>query len=690
MITHLKIRSRSALFSLLSLLVSLSSYALETRTTPEQAQAGSLLFNNGNGGYTQALTLNADAQVRIHGMTAQIELTQHFKNDSNQWKEAIYVFPLPEDAAVFHMEIQIDERIIVGEIKEKKEAKAIYQKAKREGKVAALTEQERPNLFTQSVANIPPHAVVTVKLTYQHRIQYDMGAFAWRLPMTLTPRYIPQAATTAADLQSRFGSLASEQNTVTHTGWSLPTASVPDAHRITPPMQSAQQPRKPQMTLNIELASGLSLNHVRGAYHEVTVTEQNGIHNIRLKQASVPMDRDFVLEWLPDTGKSPSAGVFTETVNGEYYASLMLVPPQSTEPVALERDIVFVIDTSGSMAGVSIRQARQSLIMALDRLKPGDRFNIIEFNSHHTELFTQLENADTANIDIARRWVGRLNADGGTEMLPALDTALKSFNSESRLQQLVFITDGAIGNENQLFKRIQSGLGKTRLFAVGIGSAPNAYFMKKAAEFGRGTATYIGDVTEVAGKMSELFMKLETALVTNIQIDWGAEAEQYPAQVGELYAGEPLLLTAKLKTPSSGVAVSGITQKQSWSRFLQPDPNSSQAGIARNWARAKIESLEDSKTRGADSSEIRQSVLTLALRHQLLSAYTSFVAVEQTISRPIMQSLDSQPIANTMPKGSLQAVPTSRTATPSMLFAWLGTLAMAGFLGLRRRAVREI
>lgn len=669
------------------LLLLIAAPTTQAEILAEQAQSGSLLIQEAPGHYQPASILEAAAQVSIKGMSAQVHLSQEFKNDSDQWREAVYVFPLPPDAAVYRMQMQIDERLIIGEIKERAEAKKIYDQAKDQGKLAALTEQERPNLFTQNVANIPPHARVKITIDYQHSVHYELGAFSWRLPLTLTPRYIPGPPLSALSVAQRFEPEPAEDLSIGAFGWSAPSSVVADAERISPPMRESAL--APEMTIVIELDSGLALAEVNSLYHPINVNRNKGKHLIELTDTKAAMNRDFVLCWLPEAGHAPLVGVFSEQVEGQEYANIMLLPPQSGKATALERDIVFVIDTSGSMAGAAIRQAKQSLALALGRLKPGDRFNVLEFNSSHSSLFEQLHGAESSNIHRAQAWVEQLNAGGGTQMLPAFTTAMSYLDNAERLQQLVFITDGAIGNEAQLFSSIQSELGSARLFAVGIGSAPNSYFMKKAAHFGRGSATYIGDIAEVASKMDELFLKLESALVTNIQVDWGTQVEQYPQHIGDLYLGEPLLLSAKLSSPTSSITVTGSSHDQAWQRNVPVKHDQQRAGIARNWARAKIEALEDEKITGADPTAVRKSVLELALQHQLLSAYTSFVAIEQEPTRPLHETLNSEAIPNAMPQGSQQALRFSSTATNAPILWWLGALALLACLALRIRKLSK-
>ncbi len=707
----------------------LSAPVSPSRISPSNAKAGQLLFKSDSGHYTQAIHLQSKNQLTITGMVATAELTQSFQNTSSDWQEGIYVFPLPEKAAVSYMEMQIGDRRIVSKIKEKQEAKRIYAQAKKQGKKAALVEQERPNLFTQSVANIAPGETISVTLRYQHAITYDQGEFSVRIPMTLTPRYIPGNALLNDDIEIA--------NNGSHGwGWSVATDQVNDAQRITPFMQSSSQalstrnneeqvinkPLNP-MTLSVSLNAGLPLAAIDSPYHDIVINKANGKHQVTTRTSNIPMDRDFELRWQPVAEQAPSAAVFMETTEtiktkdtqtespetSNDYALLMLLPPQQESLTAtLPRQAIFIIDTSGSMQGSSIVQAKQSLQLALTRLGPQDQFNIIEFNSNYTQLFSQPQTADSQNIQRAQQFVNRLQANGGTEMAPALQAALTSPEQEGFLKQVVFITDGSVGNETALFALIDQHLSNARLFTVGIGSAPNSFFMRKSAEFGRGTFTYIGKTQEVAERMNSLFRKLESPVLSNLSIEWpdSVQAESWPKQLPDLYLGEPLLVHSRFdKGLSKGnhrIIVRGKIAGQDWQRSLKltktAPNNTSKAtkGIAKLWGREKISALLDEKVRGRDASEVRNDVLAVALQHQLISPYTSLVAVEEKISRPASEALKQSGIPNLVAKGQKpqpqamvknlhksKTVSYPRTATSGPLNLLLGFLALVILLAIR-------
>jgi Ca-activated chloride channel homolog len=601
---------------------------------------GTLLFKQ-DGLYNRAAQLNIDVVMKITGMINRVSVTQSFTNTSENWQEGIYVFPLPENAAVDQMRLKIGERIIEGQIKEKQAAKKIYQQAKKQGKQAALTEQERPNIFTTSVANIAPHETINVEIEYQQIVNYDNGVFSLRFPMVVGPRYIPGKQLIEEQYTEGFSG----------TGWAVNTDEVPDAARITPPVLNPNSERKNKVAININLDAGLALEKIDSPYHEIEVNKNSDQYQIVLKQESTLANRDFELNWQPHASVAPKAALFTEELNGDTYAMIMMVPPTVEKFEALNREVIYVIDTSGSMGGQSIVQARAALELALTRLKPGDRFNVIQFNSQTSKLFSQSELVTPTSLQQAINYVRSLNAGGGTEMATALRAALANQGENNDLRQVIFLTDGSIGNEQALFEIIQNKLGRTRLFTIGIGSTPNSHFMQRAANFGRGTHTYIGKINEVQTKMRALFEKIESPVLKDISIDWTQTSmEIWPQKIIDLYKGEPLLITAKTNQQLGEIKVTGKVANNNWSSSLKLDGGQSRNGISTLWARNKIAALMEKK-RDAEFESIKKTIIETALEHHLVSKYTSLVAVDVTPVRPKDQQLDSHAIPTHLPKG---------------------------------------
>ena len=599
---------------------------------PNDLGTGALLFPSKEPGYfVEAPRLATDVTIDVNGPIMRTRVTQRFENPSKGWVEGTYVFPLPEDSAVDTLKMQIGDRFIEGQIKPRQEAKEIYEQAKAEGKKAALLEQQRPNIFTNQVANIGPGETVVVQIEYQSAVRQSNGLYSLRFPIVVAPRYNPQPIVQTVDLDSRTGYAVNDP--------------VPDREKIEAPVLDPKENAKVNpVTLTVNLKAGFPLGEVKSAYHDVDTANLDDLsRRVTLKGDSVPADRDFELTWKAIEGKSPYAGLFRETVGKKTYLLSFVTPPAAAADAGakpLKREIVFVIDNSGSMAGPSMEQAKESLALAISRLKPEDRFNVIRFDDTMSVHFPDLVEATPDKREDAIAYVRGLTADGGTEMLPALEAALRSQGpvQAGALRQVVFLTDGAIGNETQLFDEIQKNRGDARVFTVGIGSAPNSHFMTKAAEYGRGSFTLIGSENQVAERMGELFTKLESPAMTDISASFeGAAASDItPNPMPDLYRGEPVVLTAELDgaAPEGKLQILGKAGDQPWRVEMDIAKASTGQGIAKLWARRKIDDLEASAASIADPATLDKRIETVALAHHLVSRVTSLVAVDATPSRP--------------------------------------------------------
>lgn len=649
--------------------VMLAASAEAATVTVNDPKAGALLIRTGTAGqYTLAPTVETEVSIHVTGMIARTRVTQAFHNPGDEFVEGVYVFPLPEKAAVDHLRMLIGERVIEGRIQEKAEARRTYETAKREGKKAALVEQQRPNLFTNSVAHIGPKEMVRISIEYQQSLAYENGAYRLRFPLAVTPRYVP----------------VTEKN-----GAGEPDPAVLYAD-FTDPGHGPVNP----VDIAVVIDAGVPLANVKSSYHDAMIEKQDGRRTlVYLVKEQEEADRDFELTWSLAPGDAPQAALFTQTVAGTGYALLMVVPPPPTaaEKGAFERvprETILIADTSGSMQGASMEQAKAALVHALGTLTERDRFNVVEFNSVTRPLWPDALPATASNVRTAKAWVEQLRANGGTDMMPALTFALDNREVPGYLRQVVFMTDGAVGNEDALFRLITEKLGNSRLFTIGIGSAPNSHFMTKAAQFGRGTFTFIGDVREVREKMAALFGKIEAPVLQDVAITWpdGTAVETFPARVPDLYLGEPILISASARVFSGTVIVSGKRGSQPWSAALTP--TSDRTGVGALWARSKIASLMDEITRGADPASVRPHVVKVALEHHLVSAYTSLVAVDVTPTGP--SHAKTALVKASLPKGwgaHGGTIPQTDTAATLQLLMGLLALSAAAFVAVIGRRV---
>ncbi|WP_159820451.1 marine proteobacterial sortase target protein [Colwellia sp. 20A7] len=700
-------------FSYLLVLTKVSANELSMDNIPYQSISSGTLYFKNNEKYASALIQKSDYQVTINGLLAKVNFTQTFKNSSNDFVEAVYVFPLVDDASVSSMIMEIGERRIVGKIKEKKQAQKLYIKAKTAGKRVGLVSQQRPNLFTTKVANIAPGESIKINLHYFQSIKLNNETFSLRIPLTLTPRFIPSAHAVNRKTLIHASNTNDELKVINTTrinshGWAMNNDRVDDASEITPIQtreDTADNNSKNQtVTLSVDLNGGLPLTNVTSLYHQISKTPLNDKLLISLADKNTKLDQDFVLEWQLEQDNVPKAAFFiqseTDVSNNKYeYGLLMLMPPSNDYAQAIDKDVIYIIDTSGSMGGVAIRQAKQSLITALDLLNSNDTFNIISFEDSTQRLFKVSKLANVDNIAQAKYWLSQLEAGGGTNMYPAIEQALTAENNDHIYKQVVFITDGSVGNETELFNLIERKLDNSRLHTIGIGSAPNSYFMSQAAKIGRGTYRYIGSINEVSHEMTELFNQISKPLMQKVVLSWPmADVETFPKNIPDLYSGQPLMISARwLKNESneqsnkedrvgnskvgSTINVSGQLAAMTWQEKVNItnvkdksiNTNSAESsfdadkvniGVAQWWAKEKIDHLIDLHRRGSiEQKEIVKSEITnLALQHHLLSPYTSFIAIEEEITRKEGAPLKSKAINNLMPKGSTQIIPLANTS----------------------------
>lgn len=642
-------------FVCLALLFIASAARAQTRPAPAPAglvtlndiESGALLLNSTEPGkYVPAPLLATDVKVDVTGPISRTRVTQQFINPGDGWVEGKYIFPLPENSAVDTLKMVIGERVIEGRIKEKQEARRAYEEAKATGKKASLVEQQRPNVFINSVANIGPGETVLIQIEYQQTVHRDGETFSLRFPMVVAPRYTPKTADPRlVDFQPRGN------------GWGDVIAPEPEDHLKQPPVLHPDMGKINPVSLSVSLDAGFPLGDVTSPHHEVAL-KRDGTRKatLTLKNELVPANRDFELVWKPAATKAPAAALFRERVNGEDYLLVMLTPPSgSVQPATRPREAIFVIDNSGSMSGPSIDQAKESLLWALDRLTPGDTFNVIRFDDTLTVLFPGAVPAHGENLAIARKFVKGLEANGGTEMLPALKASLIDVhaNDDTRLRQIVFLTDGAISNEADLFREITANLGRSRLFTVGIGSAPNSYFMTRASEAGRGTFTHIGSAAQVSERMSELFTKLQNPVMTNITATWPEArlTESWPNPIPDLYQGEPVVLSARMPKAAGTLILRGDVAGQPWEVRMPVNAGEARPGIGKLWARRKIEQLEADAQIAGEWDANDDAILRVALAHHLVSRATSLVAIDVTPARPDGEKLTAKDLPVNLPDG---------------------------------------
>ena len=586
-----------------------------------------------------ANTLETTIDMTVSGPILRAKVRQKFRNTTQFWSEGIYTFPLPEQAAVDRLRMVVGERVIEGQIHEKQSAQRIYQKARNTGKKTSLLSHHRSNIFTTSIANISPGEEVIVEFEYQQLLDFKDNRYALRFPMVSTPQYTP--ARTRLD-----------------TEFIAPLNVI----------RSAQEAPGNPVTITVDLKAGFPIETLTSTSHTFKKDKLSEAHyKVSLAGRAQDSNRDFVLSWKLKPSAEPMVRVLREDVEGESYGLLMLMPPQlsggppnsegshneeneneeneneensSEERDRINRELILVLDVSGSMQGESIEQARSAMLKAVSQLRPEDHFNIIYFNTRSWQLFPQSLPAQESNLNFARRSILDQSADGGTDMRPALQMGLNVARGSERLRQVIFITDGAVSNETDLFSEIKAHLGDSRLFTVGIGSAPNSYFMRKAALAGRGTFTYVSQAKDVSHKMNSLFRKLASPALTDLGFDINdPSASVLPQPLPDLYLGEPVYVAFKSRNFPKFAELSGKLDGVPSSLRVSLQNPLRHDGVAVEWARRKITALQEtyreasvgdysSLSSKARKQKIRNEIVDLAIFHHQVSKFTSLVTVD--------------------------------------------------------------
>lgn len=612
--------------------------------TPSRVGEGCLLYRLPlSGRYETVPLVHTDVALDVRGLVAAATVTQQYVNNTNEPIEAVYVFPLPHDAAVYDMEIRIGNRVIRSVIKEREEAKRTYEAAKSEGKRAALVEEERPNIFTASVANLMPADHVDVRLRFVEPLRWEDSRVRLIFPMVVGPRYI-----TGTQVIGHDG-----------TGWAANSDAVPDASRITPPVRNPEARPGHDISLAVDLDAGFD-GAIKSVSHEITVRRlADGRQHIELARGATIPNKDFVLEVQQAESAQPKTSLFLspEKESGETYFLLTAFPPtvQPTKRVPLE--MLYLIDISGSMSGTSIQQAHEALLQALDRLTSADRFGIVAFNHSYYEFASQPLTASPENVAAARRYVEGLEASGGTEMLPALLHVMQKPETAGYLRHIVLLTDGDLGNEEQIFSALRHDLGGARLYTVAIGSAPNFFLATKMAQFGRGSFTHIADISEIRKQMGRLLETIESPVLTDVRLSFeGVElAEIYPQRLPDLFLRQPLLIFGRISQGRKGtVHLTARAGDQPFESSIPFDASTASfhSGITTLWARQRVEDLMD-RWREAEEdarTNIRTSLIAHAIRYRLVTRFTSLVAVEEIVANVGGESR-TVPVPTELPAG---------------------------------------
>jgi Ca-activated chloride channel family protein len=594
---------------------------------------GCLISLDSEGRPTQLFPLkHTDVKIEISGFLARARVTQQFENPFPDKIEAVYTFPLPQQAAVDDMTLTVGDRVVKAKIKKREDAKAIYEAARARGHVAGLLDQERPNIFTQSVANIMPGEKITVTISYVETLKYEDGSYELLFPMVVGPRYIPgQPTGTSEQPSTKLGG-----------DWAYDTDQVPDASRITPSVAKPGTRAGHDISIDLQLDAGLPLESLQSRTHDVTIEKPAPDRAVvRLKnQATIP-NKDFILRY-DVAGKKIGDAVLTHR-NGQSghdgFFTLILQPPDRVTPAEVTpKELIFVLDTSGSMSGFPIEKAKETMNLALEGLNPNDTFNLITFSGDTHILFPEPVPATKEDLRKAQAFLKSRAGGGGTEMMKAIRAALDPSDSQKHVRIVCFMTDGYVGNDMEIIAEVQKHP-NARVFSFGIGSSVNRFLLDKMAEQGRGEVEYVGLNDDGSAAARRFHERVQNPLLTDISVDWGAlkVTEVYPQRLQDLFSAKPVVLTGRYVHPGKGtITLHGKLAGRPVTREIRvelPETQPQHDVLATLWARTRIEDLTardySGIQQGTAKPEVRLAITQLGLDYRLLTQYTSFVAVEE-------------------------------------------------------------
>ena len=624
--------------------------------SPQESPASGLQIIGKDGKAAGFVPLkHTDIKTEISGFVARISVTQEFENVLPNPVEAIYVFPLPHDSAVDGMLMRVGDREIQAVIKEREEAKKIYDAARNAGHTAALLDQERPNIFTQSVANIPPNSKVEVTLSVIELLKYEAGTYEFAFPLVVGPRYIPGNPIGAAPPQSSSGvqdvALKTGGNAGQERGTMADTDRTPDASRISPPVAGVHtdDPHAGHdVSIAVDLTAGLYVTDVDSTSHKIA-SERTGpdSFHVQLADDAVLPNKDFILKYKV-AGPGIGDAVLTHASQGGGYFTLVLQPPDKVpDNAVVPRELIFVLDTSGSMWGFPLEMAKKTIARALDNLRPEETFNLITFSGDTRILFPQAVSPTAENIAAAKKVLAGAYGSGGTEMMKAIRTALGGDSDADagaggpatgptpRLRVVCFMTDGYVGDDAEIVAAVQKHP-EARVFAFGIGTAVNRFLLAKMAEEGHGEVEFVTNPDEAQPAADRFYERVHSPVLTNISIDWNGlpVTEIYPAQVPDLFSAKPIIVTGRYTGAAKGsLVIHGIRAGGEFTRTVDvdfPADNSSNAALEKIWARRKVEDLMSQDWSGIQNgqSKHKAEIIDVGLKHSLATQYTSFVAVE--------------------------------------------------------------
>ena len=619
----------------------------------QNQQLGGLYVQSPQGEQLVFPLKHTEVLARIAGNLSRVEVIQSFENPFTQPLEAVYIFPLPDEAAVDDMEIKIGNRIIKGNIKKREVAQQIYEKAKQEGRTAGLLEQQRDNIFTQSLANIKPGEQIDVTIRYTESLKFESGNYEFVFPTVVGPRYIPGTP-------------------IDNSG---DTDQVPDASQITPPVVPEGMRSRHDINVTVEIDAGLPISQVRSPSHQLKIEHLGQIVRIQLAGEDTIPNKDLILRYQVCSQETQSTILTQADDRGGHFAIYLIPALEYSTDEIVPKDVVFLVDTSGSQSGDPLQKCQELMRRFISGLNPNDTFTIIDFSNRVRQLSKKPLPNTPENRAKAIAYINNLQADGSTEMLSGIRTAINFPTLAGRLRSVVILSDGYIGNENEILAEVQQHLQPgNRLYSFGAGSSVNRFLLNRLAEIGRGISRIIRHDEPTEEVAEKFYRQINNPVLTNIQISWQGDTESpviYPAIAPDLFSEQPLVLFGRKQDRAGGnLQISGIAagDKHYEKTFNLIFEETGNLAVAQLWGRACIKDLMNQMVSFETKADV-EVVTETALTYQLLSQYTAFVAVSDDVRVELGSEYLSMQVPVEMPEAVYYEYERMSSSAPAGGFA---------------------
>lgn len=566
---------------------------------------------------------HTSVNASVSGFGAQVTVVQTFTNPTDKPIEAVYTFPLPADSAVNRMRMQVGDRVTEGVVRRREEARAIYEAAKTNGQAAALLDQERPNIFTQSVANILPKSTVKIEISYVQILKYEDGQFEFTYPMVVGPRYLGNA---------------------------------PDPGKIAPPVIPPGMRTGQTIDLNVNLNAGAPITDLKSVLHDITTRRSQGeAYAVSLRKADEIPNKDFILRYRVATDFIQSGFLAKyDPLKGGFFSLILMPPKQPAAQQISPKQMIFVMDQSGSQTGFPIEKSKELTLKLIDTMNPGDTFNVMGFSVNVNTLWPEPRPNTPANRAEAKAFVSRLGANGGTELRRAVEAALLPAPDPKRTRIVIFNTDGFVGDEAAVLKSVREHRGDARMFTFGIGNGVNHYLIDAMSEEGRGDSETVTLPENADAAVTRFVKRLHSPVLMDVHAKFeGVEvSDELPSHIPDVFGDKPIVIYGRYATPGRGkLTLSGTMGGEPWSQTIDltfPSDLPGGDSIPALWARRMVDKIQREgvlEAPGGSGSypvrydprveaiapEAKNRIIDLATEYGLITDYTSFVAVEQRV-----------------------------------------------------------